>query len=622
MNSLPPERQPNVLVRLVRGAYRGLDRSRRFAMNLLFLLIVLIVLAAIAAEAPVIRDKTVLVLAPKGYVVEQYSSDPVDRALSKLFGEEVPEVQLRDILKALEAAAKDPHIDRVLVVPDEIHGAGLGTLREIGAALERFRKSGKEVVAYLEFADQRGYYLAAHADRVYVHPQGGVLLQGLDRYRTYFKDAFDKFGIEARLFRVGEYKSAGESWVRNSASPEAMEADRYWMDDLWRRYLEDVAARRKIDAAELAASIDGTVEALKRAGGDFAQLALDQKLVDAIKTRDEVREELIAKGAKDEKHHSFRQVDLATYVQSVYRKELPRPAEVAVVVAEGEITFGDQPPGTIGGDSTAKLLRDAREDEAIKAVVLRVDSPGGTVLPSELIRREVELTRASGKPVVVSMGDVAASGGYWISMDADEIVANPSTITGSIGIFGVWFNVPQLMAKIGLRTDGVATTWIAGAVDPTREYDPRLGEVFQSTLDKGYAQFVGKVAKAREKPVEEIDLVARGRVWSGAQALERGLVDRLGLLDDAIASAAKRAKLGSDYRVRYVEKEMTPFERFMADLSSSNAAALLRAEGVALPQAWLPERTVDELAALRRLVADVAKQKPLAIYAHCQCGLN
>ncbi len=613
--------RPNILVRIVRGLWGGFNFVRRLVFGVIALMLLIGVLAGIAGSVPSLKEKTALVIAPKGAIVEQYSASPADRAIAQLTGEEIHETQLRDLLAALEAAAKDPLIDRVVLVPDDLYVAGMSTLLEVGAALDRFRASGKEVIAYGDWFEQRGYLLAAHADKVYLNPEGGIILEGLGRYRTYLKGAFDKLGIEVRLFRVGEYKSAGERYVRTDQSPEAREADLYWMGDLWQRYLGEVAKLRKLDAAKLAGDIDALDQRIGGAQGDLAKLALDQGLVDEIKTRDEVRALLIEKGVLDEDNHTFRQVDLGDYLNAVRLRTITtgKPS-VAVVVAEGEIVDGEQPQGMVGGDSTAKLIRRAREDEETKAVVLRVNSPGGGVFPSELIRREVELTKQAGKPIVVSMGDVAASGGYWISMDADQIIASPSTITGSIGIFGLWFNVPQTMDKLGLNSDGSATTWISGAFNPTEPYDERVGTIVQSVLDRGYRDFIGKVAAARGKEPAEIDTIARGRVWSGAQAHERGLVDRLGTFEEALDEAAKRGGLGDDYVVDYVEKELSAFERFLADLSGSAMAGWAKDAGVALPTAWLPPRVAADLAAARRVVMDALTQKPIAIYAHCDCS--
>jgi len=617
-----PETRSNPFVAFVRFLWRTLDFSRRFVVNMIFLFIVVIVIMAIAGGMPKLEPKTALLIAPRGDIVEQYSADPADRALSRFLGEKPREVQLRDILRALDAAAKDDAIARVVLVPDEISSAGMSTLIEIGAALDRFRASGKEVIAYSDGMDQRGYLLAAHADKVYLHPDGAVLLEGIGRYRTYFKSAFDKLGVEARLFRVGEYKSAGEPYIRTDQSPEAREADLYWMGDLWQRYLAEVAKLRKIDADGLQAAIMAYDTSVPAAGGDLAKLALEQGLVDELKTRDEVRQMLIDKGAEDDEH-SFRRITLDDYAQRVAALDVGfgKP-KLAVVVAEGEIVDGEGAPGTIGGDTTSMLLRKAREDEDVKAVVLRVDSPGGSVFPSEIIRREVELTRKAGKPVVVSMGDVAASGGYWISMNADAIVASPSTITGSIGIFGLWFNAPQAMDTLGLNVDGVGTTWISGAVDPRRPYDERLGRIIQSVIDRGYQQFIGNVAQARDKTKDEIDAIARGRVWSGAQAKERGLIDRLGTFQDAIALAAKKASI-EDFHIEYIERELSPFESFMIGMSSSAAARYAHASGMTLPTAWLPDATRADLDAARKVVANALTHKPVAMYAICaECAVR
>ncbi|MCE3003629.1 MAG: signal peptide peptidase SppA [Xanthomonadaceae bacterium] len=612
-------RKSNIFVRIIRFLWGGVNFTRRLVFGALAVFLLIGIIASLGGSGPVLQEKTALVIAPKGAIVEQYTGSPADRALAKALGEEVFETQLRDILRAIDGAAADPNIDRIVIVPDQLASAGYATLVEIGAALKRFKASGKEIIAFGDGMEQRGYYLAAHADKIYLHPEGAVLLEGIGRYRTYFKDAFEKFGVEARLFRVGEYKSAGEPYIRADASPEAKEADLFWMGDLWQRYLAEVSALRKIEDGKLAADIDNYVGLIKSHSGDLAKLALEQRLVDELKTRDEVRALLTEKGAADEENKTFRQIAVEDYAKLLAAKDLLNAAKpaVGIVVAEGEIVGGTQPPGMIGGDSTARLIRNAREDENIKAVVLRVDSPGGGVFPSEVIRREVELTRAAGKPVIVSMGDLAASGGYWISMNAEKIYASPSTITGSIGIFGLWVNFPQALGKLGLRTDGTSTTWIAGAVDPTREYDPRLGEVIQSVIDRGYQQFIGKVADARGKQPAEIDTIARGRVWSGAQAKERGLVDELGNLDDAIKAAAASAGL-TDWRLQYVEKERSPFEQAFADFLQSRIGAAVAAQGV-LPTAWMPPQAMDEIARAQRVLADAARKRPAAIYAHCEC---
>lgn len=616
---------PNPFVRFLRFLWDAVNFFRRFVFNAIFLLIVLIVLLAMFAGGPVLREKSALVIAPQGAIVEQFTADPASRALGRAMGQQNPETQLRDILRGIQRAATDARIDRIVLRPDQISGVGMASLREIGDALVQFRKSGKQVVTYAENLGQSQYYLAATSDEVYLHPDGGVLLEGLARYRSYFREGLqDKLGVDVHLFRVGEYKSAAEPFILDAPSQASRDADLFWMNDVWSRYLGDIAGFRKLDAATLQADIDNLPARVQAAGGNLAQMALNQKLVDALKTQDEVRDLLIERGVVDDDEHTFRQVTLENYLGFLDRETLPfdtRP-QVAVVVAQGEITDGDQPPGTVGGVSTSQLVREAREDENVQALVLRVDSPGGGVFPSEQIRREVELTRAAGKPVIVSMGDVAASGGYWISMNADTIYADPSTITGSIGIFGLFMTFPDTLAKIGVRVDGVGTTRFAGAFDPTRPLDPAVGEVIQSVIDQGYRQFIGKVAEARGTAPEAIDQVARGRVWSGAQAKERGLVDELGGLRDAIAAAADQAGLDEGgFGVKYVEKTLSPFEQFVVD-ATKNVVAKQMVATLGVP-AFLQDTQVarDVQQGLRLLEAPAVGGKPFKAVAYCFCEL-
>ncbi len=623
-NGISAPRRPTLLWRLLSGIWQALEFSRRALFNLLFLLILVLFGVLLFSGGTASLDKhTVLVFDPQGAVVEQFSQSPLDRALAEATGQHEAETRLRDLFRVLDAAATDPHIDRVLLDTDGIGAMGPATTREFAAALARFKQSGKPLDAIASvYYDQKTYLLAAQADQVFLDPQGAVFFEGMGRYRTYYKDLFDKLGIEAHLFRVGEYKSAGEPYIRADQSPEAADADRFWMGDIWQRHLADIASARKLSAGQLAAMIDGYAPSVTAVAGDLSRLAVDQKLVDALLTRAQLRQRMLDAGIPDEAETGFRQVGFHDYLARLNaRPQFPGKHQVAIVVAEGEMIDGKQMSGTIGGDSTSALLRQVREDDTVKAVVLRVDSPGGSVFPAELIRREVELIRASGKPVVVSMGDLAASGGYWISMNADEIIADPSTITGSIGIYGLIFNVPEAMAKIGLHTDGVGTTWLAGALDPTRPLDPRVGEMIQQVLNKGYADFIGKVADARKQDVASIDGIARGRVWTGAQARERGLVDRLGSLQDAIDAAAKRADLEQP-EVRYVERPSTAFERFMGSFAQSRLSALLREYGWTAPLAWLPKPTAQDLLRLQGLLQSRRHGLPVNLQAHCECELR
>lgn len=616
--------RPGLFLRTLKGLWEFLEFSRRLAFNLVFLAFLLIILIALlSGGGPKLKERSVLVIAPKGAIVEQYSAAPFDRALGEALGEPAEETRLRDIKQALEEAAKDKHIERVLFVPHGITSIGAATTRDLANALAEFRKSKKQLIAYGDAYDQRMILLAAQADEVYLHPDGAVLLEGLGRYRTYFKDAFDKFGIEPHLFRVGEYKSAGEPYIRSDSSPEAEEADLHWMNDIWTRHVAEVAAARKLEPAALLASIEELPARVASHNGDLAKFALAEKLVDGLKTRDELEALLIERGVKDEDGKSFERINLKPYLTlKNAMPKFPSDEQVAVVVAEGEIVDGNATGGTVGGDATAELIRQARQDENVKALVLRVNSPGGGVFPSELIRREVELTKKAGKPVVVSMGNLAASGGYWISMNADRIFADESTITGSIGIYGLFLNVPQAMAKVGLNTDGVGTTWLAGAFDPTRPLDPRVGEVIQNVINKGYADFIGKVAEARGMDVAKVDTVARGRVWTGAQAKEFGLIDELGGFDAALAHAAKLAKLGDDFQTKYEEKALTPFEQMMVDIGGSRLVSMLDAKAMFLPMITKDDARRAELERIERLMRATHAGLPFSVQAHCDCVMR
>ena len=615
------DRKPGLIRRFFGGIWAAVNFTRRLVLNLIFVVLFILFISLFFSRVPVLQPRTALVIDPKGDVVEQFRRDAGSRALSGFLGEEVKEVRLRDLLHVINTAAKDTNIERIVLVPDEMSGAGVATMTEIGNALERFRATGKEVVAVSNGMTQMQYFLAAHADQVMLHPDGAVLLQGFGSYRSYYKDLLDKLAVTVHLFRVGEFKSAAEPYILNGASSEAREADLYWLSGLWQTWLAEVGQRRKLEPKAIQNGIETLPESIKAAQGDLAKIALTSNLVDQLATRDQAREVLIAKGERDTERHTFRQVNWRDYLAGHPSESITdvRPA-VAVVVAEGEIVGGEAQPGTVGGESTAELLRRVREDDTAKALVLRVNSPGGEVFASEQIRREVELIKQAGKPVVVSMGDVAASGGYWISMNADEIFAEPGTITGSIGIFGMFVNVPETLAKIGVHTDGVGTTSFAGAFDVRRPLDPAVGSVIQAVIDKGYRDFIGRVAQARGKQPNEIDEIARGRVWSGRQALERGLVDKLGGLDAAVAAAAERAKLGSNWQQRYMEKPLNAFEQFMLSFSGNAMSRALASTELALR----PEARLLADADLRRplrLLDNVKAGKP-AIFAYCFCELR
>lgn len=605
------------------GLWWLVDGSRRVVVNLLFLLIVAaLVVAWFTRGAPALHNKTVLVLELAGPIVEQRSGSARDSLLMQVQGQRERQVRLRDILAALDAAAKDDRISAVLLLPDELAGGGLSMQREVAAAIRRFRAGGKKVVAWASGYDQRQYYLAAQADEVYLHPMGTVVLEGYGRLRNYYRDAFDRLGVSANVIRVGKFKNAAEPYFANAPSPETLESDGAVYQAMWALYTEGVEKARKLPSGSIARGIDALPGSLIAVGGDVARLALQNKLVDGLKTPDELRQLMLQLGALDDKSKSFRQVNLQAYL--AHLKPRHDGDAVAVVVAEGEIVEGVAPAGKVGGVSTAELIRRARNDDKVKAVVLRVRSPGGSPLASELVRRELELTRAAGKPVIVSMGDVAASGGYWISLAADEVIADPATLTGSIGVFGMLPTGEGLMDKLSVRTGGSSTSWLGTAYDPRKALDPRFAELVQSAIGRIYIDFTSKAAAARKTTPEKIDEVAQGRVWTGAQAKERGLVDRLGSFDDALAAARTRAKLADDARVTYLEQEGGRLQRLIGFF---NGSVVAQAVGVAL---GLPDAVGPVLPTAMRamqqdfgwLAAVAERRQPFAAVVHCLCELS
>ena len=609
------------------------DGTRRAVFNLLWLaLLIGVPVALLMGRADKLEDKTVLVLDLAGPLVEQGAGGTRETLLRQVQGEDQGQVRLRDVIAVLDAAARDPKIERVLLLPEDLAGGGLAAQREVAAALERFKASGKQVVAWATGFDQRQYYLAAHASEVYVHPMGAVALQGYGRLRNYYRQALDRVGVSANVVRVGKYKNAAEPFFASAPSKETLEAEAYLYDALWSLYTRGVEKARKLPEGAIAQGIAALPGSLQTLQGDTARLALEGRLVDGLKTRDELRAMLIERGAEDSKAKTFRQIGWREYLSR--QKSAASGPAIGVVVAEGEIGEGSEPPGRIGGRSTAELIRKARNDDEVKALVLRVNSPGGSALGSELIRRELELTRVAGKPVVVSMGDVAASGGYWIALAADEVIADPATITGSIGVFGMLPTAQGLMDKLSVGTGGHATTWLATGYDPRRPLDPRFEQLIQSAIGRVYTDFISKAAAARKTAPGKIDAVAQGRVWTGTQALERGLIDRNGAWSDALKAAAARAKLPEDARLRWMEREPGRLEQLAGFFKSTVAASVQQALG--LGASGLPVSGLSGAAtagglldagtqALQDLVwlHDLAqRRRPFDAVVHCLCAAD
>jgi protease-4 len=454
-------------------------------------------------------------------------------------------------------------------------GGGQPTLAEFTAAIKDFRSSGKKVVAHATSFLQESYYVAAAADEIYLDPMGLVAIDGYERYRTYYKELLDKIGVEVNLFRVGAYKSAAEVYVRTDMSPEDREESLAYLNALWLSYRTAVAEARGLTPTDISDYVNNLVPAMLAAKGDAAKVALDAKLVTGLKSSIDVERRMVALVGRDspsenvekveaeesDAGESYNSTSLEDYLRVVHAEKHARGVgtrdKIGVVIASGEILDGSQPPGTVGGETAASLIREAREDDDVKAIVLRVDSPGGSVFASEQIYREVRAAQADGKPVVVSMGDLAASGGYYIASSADEIWAHPATITGSIGIFGAIPTFQNTLKKIGVNVDGVGTTNLSGQLRLDRPMGEDAKVLLQSFIERGYEEFLAHVAEGRKKTRDEVHAIAQGRVWIGTDAKNNGLVDQLGLFDQAVKSAAKRANLSGDYEVERIEPELS-----------------------------------------------------------------
>lgn len=561
-------------------------------------------------------DRAALVLSPSGTIVEQQTEFQWGRQL--LDDEGPSETLLQDVIDAVDYAAADPRINAIYLDLRKLQNAGLSKLQEIGSALKRFRESGKPIIAWGDYYNQRHYYLAAHANRVYVNPLGGVLLTGLGVYQNYYKAALEKLRIQFHVFRVGHYKSALEPVLRDDMSEFDREANMAMLDVLWSAYTADVGELRGIEPKSLDDYINNFPAHLASSGGQMGALAIDYRLVDGLKTRDQLREEIIRLVGEDRSRKTFNQVGFADYVRSV-RSSPPAAAEaekVGVIVAQGMLIEGSQPAGRIGGDSLSALIRQARSDNRLRALVLRIDSPGGSAFASDQVRREVELARLAGLPVVISMSSVAASGGYWIATAADEIWAAPTTITGSIGIFSAFPTFERSLDTIGVRNDGVGTTRLADAFNPNRPMNPLLAQSLDQLMQQGYRVFIDRVATGRNMTTGDVEKIAEGRVWAGQHAKAIGLVDKLGHTRDAIAAAAQRAGL-AHYQVEIIQPPLTRRERLLKHIGELVTAALRSPLEYLLPaqMSWLKTQLALPETEFLNL------KDPGGMYAYClSCG--
>ncbi|MDH3907142.1 MAG: signal peptide peptidase SppA, partial [Gammaproteobacteria bacterium] len=517
----------------------------------------------------------------------------------------------------------DDRIGAVHIELSSLGGAGLPKLQRIARAIEDFKESGKPVIASADFMTQQAYFIAAHADEVYLHPQGGVLLQGYGRFRSYFSDAIEKLKLDWNIFKVGTYKSAVEPFERMDMSEADREASLNLINQLWGTYLEDVAAARELSVAEMREYTDKYTDVVAAADGDLAQAAKDYNLVDELMTRTQLRELLIGYVGTDEDsevdHSAIGMLEYLAH-EDMLNGEQVADENIGIIIASGAIQSGTQPPGAIGADSTAQLLRRARDDESVKAVVLRVDSPGGSAFASDVIANEIAALQDAGKPVVASMSSVAASGGYWISVGADRIFANPMTITGSIGIFGMIPTYQRTAAHLGIANDGIGSTPLSGQLRPNRAMTDDSKRLVQLVIEEGYDDFIGRVATYRGMDKGEVDVVGQGRVWTGADALSHGLVDELGGLEDAIAFAAELVDIAEDeYGRKSITIELSPTEQMIVDMLGT-----AKSLGLQLDFLKSEPSSLQKIArGLEEALAPLTKfDDPKGVYAHCLCEID
>lgn len=557
--------------------WRLLNFVREMVLNLFFIFLVLvgvgIWMQVSSSDTKETAGRGALLLDISGVIVDKPDSSQrfskLSRQLLGASSDRLQENSLFDIVNTIRQAKDDRNITGIVMDLKDFAGGDQPSMQYIGKALKEFRDSGKPVYAVGENYSQGQYYLASFANKIWLSPQGVVDLHGFATNGLYYKSLLDKLKVSTHVFRVGTYKSAVEPFIRDDMSPAAREADSRWIGELWQNYLNTVAANRQIPAQQVFPGAQGLLEGLTKTGGDTAKYALENKLVDALVSSAEIEKALTKEFGWSKTDKNYRAI-------SYYDYALKTPADtgdsIGVVFANGAIMDGEETQGNVGGDTTAAQIRDARLDPKVKAIVLRVNSPGGSVTASEVIRAELAAARAAGKPVVVSMGGMAASGGYWISTPANYIVANPSTLTGSIGIFGVITTVENSLDSIGVHTDGVSTSPLAD-VSITKALPPEAQQMMQLSIENGYKRFITLVADARHSTPEQIDKIAQGHVWTGQDAKANGLVDSLGDFDDAVAKAAELAKV-KQWHLEYYVDEPTFFDKVMDNMSGSVRAML------------------------------------------------
>lgn len=620
-----------MITRFFRALWNFITAAKQTTGNIIFIAIVVFILVSIfSVDAPTIPTSAALVINPTGNIVEQKQFvDPVAKLLTG-YEEDDTETRLRDLLDAITEATHDTRIKIIVLQLDRLNGAPFSRLEEIGNALDSFKAAGKSVYAYGKSYGQTQYYLASHADEVFLESDthqmfGGVFLPGLGVYPTYFKSALDKLDITYHVYKAGRYKGAVEPYLRDDMSPDAKLANQVWLDALWDKYTRTVVTHRDISAETFKQYTHQYETLLVEANNDAVKAAINYNLVDGSLSYNEWNTLLtdIVGSKANGNGKVFQQIGFKSYLR-VVRPPVPAisaaESKVAVITASGVIYDGIRPTGDIGSDSLVKLIRQARLDESVKAVVLRVDSPGGSASAADQIRKELVRAQASGKPVVVSMGSYAASGGYWIAAEADKIYAAETTITGSIGVFATIPSFEKVANKFGVASDGVGTTPLSGSINVIRGIDPIYDTLIQNSVTSTYQRFISLVSTGRNISLEQADTLAQGRVWVATDALKHGLIDAIGDLDDAVESAAILAGI-SQYDVIDIQQILSPQELLMQEILN-NTTSLAQTMGLSSAAQF----SLPGIGSINKLQKDITQLLEMSetpgIYLHClECQL-
>lgn len=603
-----------VLTRPFVWSWKLLSSGLTLLSNLLFLALFLIIITALFYTPKItVPENSALLLAPAGAIVEQRSPmDPMGRIFNNLAGMPLhEETFLQDVLDAIYTAADDPRISLLVISTNQMGTADLDQIKAIGLAIEHFKQTGKEVIAMGDTFNQAQYYLASWADRIYLHPMGGVNLRGFSFFRLYIRELLDKLAVDFHVFRAGAFKTALEPFVRNDMSPEEREATSLWLGNLWDLYCADIAINRKTTIAALNADINNFLSRLASVDGDRGRMALTSGLIDDLKTHQEMEEYLRSLVGPGPQGKGFKHISLDAYLQTLtasYTDMDKQGDRIGIIIARGNIMYGKGAVGQIGSTPLVNQIRQARQDPRVKAIVLRIHSGGGSAFASELIRQELMLAQQEGKPVVVSMAAMAASGAYWLAANADSIVAAPVTITGSIGVFGAAPTLEQTLAKIGIHGDGLGTTNIARFGNPATAMDNDERAILQMQVEMSYEQFITIIVQGRNMSRHQAEEIAQGRVWDGATAHRLGLIDKLGHLSDAVAEAALLANIPPENGL-YIKAEPTSILERLRQMEGP-AQALARYVHPVAGSGLAGEHLVDQFDFL------LTGGDPSSIYAH------